>query len=289
MSRACHASAQDLSGGVGLPATHAPAPLIGPRLRFRTIFLSDIHLGSRGCDDRGLADFLDHVDCDTLYLVGDIIDVWQMKRRFYWTDRHSAIVRRIIDTAKGGTQVIYVPGNHDEEFRSLCGSEVGGVQILSRAFHETADGRQLLVMHGDEFDAVVMGQRWLPFLGDAAYDFLIGLNVRLNGIRRRLGLPYWSLAKYVKRKVERTVDLVSKFEEAARHQGQKTGVDGIVCGHIHTPGIRRHGDVTYHNCGDWMASSTALVEHDDGSMEILHWTEEMLAREASASPVRRAA
>jgi UDP-2,3-diacylglucosamine pyrophosphatase LpxH len=254
-------------------------PSGAPRRHFRAVFISDIHLGTRGCNADGLIDFLDHVDCDTLYLVGDIIDGWRMKRRFYWPERHSAIIRRVMQKAKHGTDVVYIPGNHDEDFRGFIGMEFGGVKIRRRAIHDTAEGRQLLVLHGDEFDAIVMAHRWLAFLGDAAYDFLIQLTIAINVVRRTFKLPYWSLAKYAKRRVKEKVELISRFEEAVAHQAHKLGVDGVVCGHIHTAEARQFGDVTYYNDGDWVESSTALVEHSDGRMEILHWTDEMAARD----------
>ena len=261
-------------------------PSGAPRRRYRSIFISDIHLGTRGCNAEALLDFLDHVDCDHLYLVGDIIDGWRMKKRFYWPERHSAIIRRVMKRAKHGTNVVYIPGNHDEEFRAFSGLDFGGVKIRRQAIHQTADGRRLLVLHGDEFDAVVMAHRWLAFLGDAAYDALIQLNIVVNGVRRALRLPYWSLAKYAKRKVKNAVELISRFEEAVAHRAQQLGADGVVCGHIHTAEIRQIGDIIYYNDGDWMESSTGLVEHVDGTMEIIHWTDEMRARDQL---VRRAA
>lgn len=253
-----------------------------PRRRYRTVFISDIHLGTRGCNAEALLDFLDHVDCDHLFLVGDIIDGWRMKKRFYWPEPHSAIIRRVMKRAKHGTNVVYVPGNHDEDFRAFTGLDFGGVKIRRQVIHETADGRRLLVLHGDEFDAVVMAHRWLAFLGDAAYDALIQLNTVVNGVRRMLRLPYWSLAKYAKRKVKNAVELISRFEEAVAHKAQQLGVHGVVCGHIHTAEIRQIGEITYYNDGDWMESSTSLVEHLDGTMEILHWTDVMQARDQLA-------
>src|SRR3546814_168875 len=189
-------------------------PSGAPRRRYRTIWISDVHLGTRGCNDRLLIDFLDHVDSDTLYLVGDIIDGWRMKKRYFWPERHNAIVSRVMKRAKRGTDVIYIPGNHDEMFRQFAGMNFGGVQIRKKAIHRTADGRQLLVLHGDEFDAVVMGHRWLAFAGDAAYEFLMKLNVAVNAVRRLFNLPYWSLSKHAKRKVKNAVEFISRFEDA---------------------------------------------------------------------------
>lgn len=259
-----------------------------PRRRYRTIWISDVHLGTRGCNARMLIDFLDHADCDTLYLVGDVIDGWRLKKRFYWPERHNAIVRRVMKRAKHGTRVVYVPGNHDEMFRQFAGTSFGGVEIRRKAIHVTADGRRLLVLHGDEFDAIVLAHRWLAFLGDAAYTLLLQLNLVVNAVRRRLDLPYWSLSRHAKHKVKNAVAFVSRFEEAVAHEAARLGVDGVVCGHIHTAEERRFGDVAYYNDGDWVESCTALVEHRDGRMEILHWAEEIAAR-AAFRPLKAAA
>ena len=260
---------------------------IGPsgeaRRRYRTVWISDIHLGTRGCNDRLLIDFLDHVDCDTLYLVGDIIDGWRLKRRFYWPERHNAILRRVMKRAKLGTRVVYIPGNHDEMFRQFAGLSFGGVEIRRKAIHVTADGRRLLVLHGDEFDAVVLGHRWVALLGDAAYTLLMKLNVGVNAVRRRFGLPYWSLSKHAKHKVKNAVEFISRFEEAVAHEAARLKVDGVVCGHIHTAEQRRFGKVVYYNDGDWVEGCTALAEHADGRMEILHWAEVVAARPAPAA------
>lgn len=267
-------------------------PSGAPRRRYRTIWISDVHLGTRGCNDRLLIDFLDHTDSDALYLVGDIIDGWRMKKRFYWPERHNAIVRRVMKRAKRGTTVVYIPGNHDEMFRQFSGANFGGVQIQRKAIHTTADGRRLLVLHGDEFDAVVMAHKWIAFMGDAAYDFLLKLNWSVNVVRRRFGLPYWSLSKHAKHKVKNAVAFISRFEEAVARQAAARNVDGVVCGHIHTAEERRFGDVTYYNDGDWVESCTALVEHSDGRMEILHWADEVARRAvpapAAAAPARAA-
>ncbi len=255
-------------------------PSGAPRRRYRTIWISDVHLGTRGCADRLLIDFLDHVDSETLYLVGDIIDGWRMKKRFYWPERHNAIVRRFMKRAKGGTRVVYIPGNHDEMFRQFSGMNFGGVEIRKKAIHVTADGRRLLVLHGDEFDAIMLAHRWLAFLGDAAYSFLLRMNVVVNAVRRRFDLPYWSLSKHAKHKVKNATQFISRFEETVAHEAQRLKVDGVVCGHIHTAEERRFGEVTYYNDGDWVEGCTALVEHQDGRMEILHWPDEIDKRTA---------
>jgi UDP-2,3-diacylglucosamine pyrophosphatase LpxH len=248
------------------------------RRRYRAIWISDVHLGTRGCNDRMLIDFLDHVDSEYLYLVGDIIDGWRMKKRFYWPERHNAIVRRVMKRAKRGTQVIYIPGNHDEMFRQFAGMNFGGVEIRREATHVTADGRKLLIVHGDEFDAIVLAHRWLAFLGDWAYRTLMQLNVAVNAIRRGLGLEYWSLSKHAKHKVKSAVSVISRFEEAVAHEAKSRGVDGVVCGHIHTAEIKDFDGCTYYNDGDWVEGCNALVEHLDGTMELLHWPDEIKAR-----------
>jgi UDP-2,3-diacylglucosamine pyrophosphatase LpxH len=264
-------------------------PSGSPRRRYRTIWISDVHLGTRGCNDRLLIDFLDHVDSETLYLVGDIIDGWRMKKRYYWPERHNAIVRRLMKRAKRGTEVVYIPGNHDEMFRQFAGMNFGGVQIRNKAIHTTADGRRLLVLHGDEFDAVVMAHKWLAFAGDAAYEFLMKLNVAVNGVRRRFNLPYWSLSKHAKHKVKNAVEFISRFEDAVAHEARARHVNGVVCGHIHTAEVRQYGDITYYNDGDWVEGCTALVEHFDGRMEILHWADEMAGRSEQEAVLQAAA
>ena len=248
------------------------------RRRYRTIWISDVHLGTRGCNARMLIDFLDSTDSDAMYLVGDIIDGWRLKKSWYWPALHNDIVWRVMKRAKRGTRVIYIPGNHDEMFRQFAGMTFGGIEIRRKAIHHTADGRKLLVLHGDEFDAVVMCHKWLAFLGDAAYGLLLRLNVVINAVRRRLDLPFWSIAKHAKHKVKNAVEFISRYEEALAHEARTRGVDGIVCGHIHTAEICDFDGIEYYNDGDWVEGCTALVEHFDGRMEVLHWAEEIAAR-----------
>ena len=266
------------------------------RRRFRTIWISDVHLGARGCNAELLIDFLDNVDSDTMYLVGDIIDGWRLKRKFYWPPTHNDIVWRILKRAKRGTRIVYIPGNHDEMFRQFTGLNFGGVEIRRAAFHDTADGRRLMVLHGDEFDAVMLAHRWLAFVGDTAYTTLMALNRWVNAVRRRLDLPYWSLSKMAKHKVKNAVEFISRYEEIVAHAAVQRGVDGVVCGHIHTAEFRTFDGIEYYNDGDWVEGCTALVEHFDGRMEILHWLEEIAKREAApaqfgaeSSPVAEAA
>ncbi len=273
-------SADELAGARQAFAKRDPGfgPSGTPRRRYRTVWISDVHLGTRGCNDRMLIDFLDHVDSQYLYLVGDILDGWRMKKRFYWPERHNAIVRRVMKRAKRGTEVIYIPGNHDEMFRQFAGMNFGGVEIRRQAIHHTADGRKLLIVHGDEYDAVVLAHRWLAFLGDWAYRTMMQLNVAVNVVRRSMGLEYWSLSKHAKHKVKGAVSVISRFEEALAHEAKSKGVDGVVCGHIHTAEIRDFDGTTYYNDGDWVEGCNALVEHFDGRMELLHWPEEIKAR-----------
>jgi len=253
------------------------------RRKYRTIWISDIHLGTRGCNAELLIDFLDHVDSDTMYLVGDIIDGWRLKKKFYWPAAHNDVLWRVLKRAKRGTRIVYIPGNHDEMFRQFTGLNFGGIEIRRAAFHDTADGRRLMVLHGDEFDAVMLSHRWLAFVGDALYTFMMGLNNWVNAARRKLGLPYWSLSKMAKHKVKNAVEFIGKYEEVVARAAAERGVDGVVCGHIHTAEHRmfeQHGNqIEYWNDGDWVEGCNALVEHADGTMEILHWPDEIARRE----------
>jgi UDP-2,3-diacylglucosamine pyrophosphatase LpxH len=252
------------------------------RTRYRTIWISDVHLGTRGCNAGMLIDFLDHVDSDTMYLVGDIVDGWRLRRKFYWPAAHSDVVWRLLKRAGRGTRMIFIPGNHDEAFRQFCGLDFGGIAIRRNAIHVTADGRRLLVLHGDEFDAITLAHRWLAHVGDTAYSLLMLANRAVNAFRRRVGLPYWSLSKHAKARVKNAVAFISRFEEIVAEAAGARGVDGVVCGHIHTAEMRTIGDIAYFNDGDWVESATALVEHVDGRMEIVHWAEVMARREAAA-------
>ena len=242
------------------------------RFRYhRTIFVSDTHLGTRGCKAEALADFLAHNDCDTLFLVGDIVDGWQLKRRWYWTDAQSRVVAEILRKVDAGTRVIFVPGNHDEFARDYTGRLFAGVEIAHEAIHETSDGRRLWVLHGDRFDGVIAYAKWLAHAGDWAYGMALRLNDTLSRVRRRLGLPYWSLSAFLKHKVKNAVEYISRFEEIVAREAEMRGVDGVVCGHIHHAEIRRIGGVLYLNDGDWVESCSALVEDAHGNMEILRW------------------
>src|ERR1044072_7926954 len=257
---------------------------ITERQRYRTIWISDVHLGTRLCNADKLIDFLDHVDSDTMYLVGDIVDGWRLKKKFYWPAAHNDVVWRILKRARPGARIVYIPGNHDEIFRQFAGLNFGGVEIRRSAVHQTADGRRLLVLRGDEFDAVMLSHRWLAYLGDAAYELTMALNRGLNHARRWLGLPYWSLSKYAKSKVKNAVAFITRFEEVVAREAGARGVDGVVAGHIHAADIRTINGIAYYNDGDWVEGCTALVEHDDGRMEVLHWADEMTLRETLPPP-----
>jgi UDP-2,3-diacylglucosamine pyrophosphatase LpxH len=255
-------------------AAPPPRPGGGERLRLRTVWISDVHLGTRACKADYLLDFLAHTEAERLYLVGDMIDFWNLRNGWYWPASHNRVVQAIMDKAARGTEVIYVPGNHDELFRDYAGAVFGGVRVERSAIHETADGRRLLVLHGDEFDQIVQCSPWLAHLGSWIYDFLLYANRWVNLFRRTLGFPYWSLAAYLKHKVKNAVNYISNFEQALAHEARRYRVDGVVCGHIHKAAIEKVGEVLYCNDGDWVESCTALVERADGALAVLHWADE---------------
>jgi len=251
-----------------------------PVFAYRAVWVSDTHLGTPGCQAEMLLDFLKSTECETLYLVGDIVDGWQLRKGWYWPPRHNDVVRCVLKKAKHGTRVVYVPGNHDEVFRDYVGLNFGGIELMAEAIHETADGKRLLVLHGDQFDGVVLYARWLAFLGDHAYTLLLKFNGLINSVRKWLGLPYWSLSALIKKRVKNAVQFICSFEQAVAHAAVERGVDGVVCGHIHTAEIRQVGDVTYYNDGDWVESCTALVEHPNGHMQIVDWAAHKRAGQA---------
>jgi len=245
---------------------------VGQKLSYRAVFISDVHLGSAGCRADDLADFLKLIDCKTLYLVGDIVDMWRLRGRWHWPESHNRVVKRILKMAKNGTRVLLIPGNHDEHARQYEDLNFGGVQIVNSAVHITADGRRLLITHGDQFDLVIRHARALSLLGGWAYEHLLRINRRYNTLRRWMGLRYWSLAQYVKMKVKSACSHISRFEDALIDEASRGGFHGVVCGHIHNPEARGRtsdADVAYYNCGDWIENCTALVEHDDGALQII--------------------
>jgi UDP-2,3-diacylglucosamine pyrophosphatase LpxH len=241
---------------------------------FRAIFISDFHLGTKACRAGCLLDFLRHHESQTLYLVGDIVDGWMLKRGWYWNQDFNDVVQKLLRKARKGTQITYIPGNHDAFAREYAGYRLGDIRVERQAMHRTVDGRNLLVMHGDEFDGVVTHARWLATLGSHAYNFSIAMNCWLNAVRRKLGYPYWSLSAYLKYKVKNAVMFMDDFEQLWARETKRQGADGIVCGHIHRASIRELDGITYYNCGDWVESCTALVEHHDGSMELIQWHHE---------------
>ena len=253
------------------PPFRSPCPGLPPGRRHRTIFISDVHLGTRDSKAGLLADFLARNSCDTLYLVGDIVDGWQLERRWYWSEAQSRVVGEILRQVDEGVRVVYVPGNHDEFLRAYCGRSIAGIEVMREAIHETAAGLRLLVLHGDQFDGVVGVAKWLAHVGDWAYTAALALNDRLHLLRRGLGLPYWSLSAYLKKKVKNAVEYVSRFEEVVARAAAPKGVDGVICGHIHQAEMRRIGSILYLNDGDWVESCTALVEDARGHLEILRW------------------
>ncbi len=240
-----------------------------PRLRCRTVWISDLHLGTAGCQAAPLLEFLRETECHTLFLVGDIIDGWQLRRSWYWPQSHNDVIQKVLRKARKGTRVIFVPGNHDEFARRYVAHTFGGVEVAEDFVHVTADGRRLWVTHGDLFDGVIQCAPWLAHLGDLSYEFTLKANRWFNAARARLGLPYWSLSQYLKLKVKRAVSYVGDFEVAVAREAHRRGVQGVVCGHIHHAEMRDIDGVLYCNDGDWVESLTALVEHHDGRLEIV--------------------
>ena len=239
--------------------------------RYRTVFVSDMHLGTRGCQAQLILDFLKHNDADTFYLVGDIIDGWRMRASFYWPQAHNDVIQKLLRKVRRGARMVFVPGNHDEFARQFIGLTFGGIEIARHAKHTTADGRRFLVMHGDEFDVVVRHSKWLALLGDWGYDLALFINTHFNNVRRRLGFGYWSFSAWAKLKVKNAVNFIGSFEQALADEARRRGTDGVICGHIHHPIIRDIDGVTYVNTGDFVESCSFVVEHDDGRLEVLRW------------------
>jgi UDP-2,3-diacylglucosamine pyrophosphatase LpxH len=245
------------------------------RVKFRTIWISDTHLGTPGCQAAKLLQFLRNTDSETLYLVGDIIDGWQLKRRWYWNQLHNNIIQTVLKKAKKGTRVIFVPGNHDESIRQFINLDFGGIQIRDELVHVTADGKRMLVLHGDRFDGVIACAKWLAYVGDNLYTMILKFNQVLNAWRARAGMPYWSLSQYLKLKVKNAVSYITRFEDAVAAEARKQGVDGVICGHIHKPEIRMIDGIVYCNDGDWVESLSALVEDASGDLRLVDWQEIM--------------
>ncbi len=238
-------------------------------IRYRTAWISDLHLGTRGCNAGAVLRFLREVDCETLYLVGDLIDVWSLRRSRYWPQAHNDVIQKILRKGRKGKRLVYVPGNHDELLRGFLG-EYGNLTVVRRAIHTTADGRRLLVLHGDELDTVIQNVKWLAYVGDVGYQLLLKLNRPVNFLRRLCGLGHWSLSAYVKHRVKNAVAFIGEFEHAIVRYAGQYGVQGVLCGHIHSAAVRETpGRTAYYNCGDFVESCTALVENFDGRIELL--------------------
>jgi UDP-2,3-diacylglucosamine pyrophosphatase LpxH len=255
---------------------------------YRTLFLSDLHLGTRGLQAELLLDFMKHNDADTVYLVGDIVDGWRLRKGWYWPQSHNDVVQKLLRKARKGSRVIYVPGNHDEFARDYTHLNFGGVEVVPEAEHRTADGKRLLVIHGDQFDIVVRHAKWLAYLGDWAYETALRLNTHYNRLRRLLGMEYWSFSAWAKLKVKDAVNFIGDFEETLAAEASRRGVDGVICGHIHHAAIKTIGGVLYVNTGDFVESCTAIAEHPDGRLEIIHWrmTAEERALAAERAPLQ---
>src|SRR5258705_2239762 len=256
-----------------------------PERRFRTLFISDVHLGARGSQAERLLDFLRSHDADTIYLVGDIVDGWALQSSWYWPQSHNDFVQKMLRKARKGAKIVYVPGNHDEFLRNYYGTHFGGIDVVENTIHEGVDGKRYLVIHGDIFDLVVQNARWLAHLGDKAYDFAIQMNRLVNFFRRMFRVPSWSLWQWAKLKVKNAVNYIGAFEKTLAGEARRHGADGVICGHIHYATIRDEHGIRYMNCGDWVESCTALAEHEDGSFEIITWTDPL----RSAAPVPRVA
>lgn len=258
-----------------------------PVRQLRTIFISDVHLGTRGCQAELLLDFLRVHEAATIYLVGDIVDGWRLKRAWHWPQSHNDVAQMFLRKARHGARLIYLPGNHDEFLRDYLGTHFGGIEVRNTDVHQAADGRRFIVIHGDQFDVVVRHARWLAFFGDWAYATALTVNAYVNIIRRRLGFSYWSLSAWAKLKVKNAVNFIGAFEEALARAAREQEADGVICGHIHHAAMHDQFGVTYLNCGDWVESCTALVEHPDGRFEIIRWADR--STEAWRSSVREQA
>ena len=252
--------------------------------RLRAVFISDIHLGTAGCQAHALMDFLKNHPSDYLYLVGDIIDGWQLRRRWFWPQAHNDVVQKLLRRARKGCKVVFIPGNHDEFARGFLGHEFGGIEVRRDTVHTTADGRHLWVTHGDHFDGVIQCAKWLAYLGDNLYELILRLNRHLNSLRARVGLPYWSLSNYLKLKVKKALNYVTDFERAVAAEARSRGHDGVVCGHIHRAEMRHIDGTLYCNDGDWVESRSALVEHANGQLQLLYWSEAGVGTELLHAP-----
>jgi len=253
---------------------------------YRALFISDVHLGTRASQAALLLDFLKENDADTIYLVGDIVDFWRIKRGAVWPQSNNDVLQKLLRKVRKGARMVYIPGNHDEGLRDYCGSRFGGIEIVRDAVHESADGKRYLVIHGDEFDVVVRYARWLAFLGDRGYQLALWTNWPLNFVRRRFGLGYWSLSAYLKNRVKTAVNFIGDFEISLSEEARRRNVDGVICGHIHRAAARDMNGVHYINCGDWVESCTAVAENTDGTFVHIDWHDVVAERKRQPAPLR---
>ena len=253
-----------------------------PKRFYRSVWISDAHLCSKDARADLLYTFLDSIKVDYLYLVGDIVDVWALRQRWHWPPQYNEVIHKLLKRSRKGAKVFYIPGNHDDFFRGFVGYQFGDVRIVSDRIHETSDGRRLLVLHGDEFDTIVLYRRWLSHLGSWAYRYLIAINRMVNWVRRLLGRPYWSLSGAIKRKVQSAVKHLTSFEQLLTAEARRRRVDGVICGHTHQPAIQEIEGILYCNTGDWVEHCTALVEHADGRIELVWWAKEWESLQAQA-------
>ena len=243
------------------------------KTHYPAVWISDVHLGYKDCQAQYLLDFLNAIECDVLYLVGDIVDLWSMKRQFFWHPSHYDVLALIQQKAKDGTRVIYIPGNHDETFRHYANDSLFGIEVHKQYIHTTTANKRFLLLHGDDFDSATRYNKLISIAGDAGYDLLLFLNRWTNRIRRLFGGNYWSLASWIKARVHKAREAIDAFEKAAIHEAKKQAVDGIICGHIHHPAVKVVDGILYCNDGDWIENCTALVENSSGRIELLHWSE----------------
>lgn len=252
--------------------------------KYRAVFISDVHLGTRTCQAGLLLDFLEEHDADTFYLVGDIVDFWRIKRGVVWPQTHNDVLQKLLGKARRGARIIFIPGNHDDGLRQYCGQRFGGIEIERQTIHETADGKRYLVMHGDEFDVVVRYAKWLALLGDRSYQMAMWTNAPINFVRRRLlGLEYWSLSSYLKLRVKSAVNFIGEFERKLAMEAERRNADGVICGHIHHAASRNFNTIHYLNTGDWVESCTAIGETYDGRFELIRWLDVINERRQAAS------
>jgi UDP-2,3-diacylglucosamine pyrophosphatase LpxH len=268
---------------VGNGKNHLTAASDPQPVRHRALFLSDIHLGTRAAQADALLEFLKHHEADVIYLVGDIIDFWRVKRGPVWPQSHNDVLQKLLRKVRKGTRIVFIPGNHDEALRDYCGMWFGGIEIHRDVVHIAADGRRYLVMHGDEFDVIVRYAKWLAFLGDRSYEFALWCNHPLNWLRRRLGFGYWSLSAYLKLRVKSAVNFIGEFENALAEEARRRHVNGVICGHIHHAADRAIDGIRYLNCGDWVESCTALAEDEHGRIRLIRWNDALTARHTAAT------